>query len=149
MIMTNAIKKTIKISSFSKWYANQIVVESCKPLKMKELLKYTEYTEKLLLIYNCNPLNSAKIASLAKSGIYNYAQTNSEEMFAHFHLPSLISKRDLINPNLEVFQFLTERSQKNSVYELFGWRELNWDQISKTYRPKAIVDAVNLFRVQL
>ena len=58
-------------------------------------------------------------------------------------------KRNLIDPNMEVFQFLTERSQKNSVYELFGWRELNWDQISKTYRPKAVVDAVNLFRVQL
>jgi hypothetical protein len=70
-------------------------------------------------------------------------------MFAHFHLPSLVSKRNLIDPNMEVFQFLTERSQKNSVYELFGWRELNWDQISKTYQPKAVVDAVNLFRVQL
>jgi len=143
------IKKTIKISSFSKWSANQIVVESCRPLKMKELLKYTEYTEKLLLIYTCNPLKADKVARLTKAGILNYAQLNSEEMFAHFHLPSLVSKRNLIDPNLEVFQFLTERSQKNSVYELFGWRELNWDQISKTYRPKAVVDAVNLFRVQL
>ncbi|MBL7543077.1 MAG: hypothetical protein JNL11_04635 [Bdellovibrionaceae bacterium] len=143
------IKKTIKISSFSKWYANQIVLESCKPLRMKEILKYTEYTEKLLLIYTCQPLNSEKIAQIAKAGILNYAQVNNEEMFAHFHLPSLVSKRNLIDPNLEVFQFLTERPQKNSVYELFGWRELNWDQISKTYRPKAVVDAVNLFRVQL
>lgn len=143
------IKKTIKISSFSKWYANQIVVESCRPLRMKELMKYTEYTEKLLLIYTCHPLSAAKIAGIAKSGILNYAQLNNEEMFAHFHLPSLVSKKDLIDPHLEVFQFLTQRSQKNSVYELFGWRELNWDQISKTYRPKAIVDAVNLFRVQL
>lgn len=142
------IKKTIKLSSFSKWYSNQIVVESCRPLRMKEILKYTEYTEKLLLIYTCHPLNAEKLAQLTKSGILNYAQTNNEEMFAHFHLPSLVSKRNLIDPNLEVFQFLTERSQKNSVYELFGWRELNWDQISKTYRPKAIVDAVNLFRVQ-
>jgi len=143
------IKKTIKISSFSRWSANQIVVESCRPLKMKELLKYTEYTEKLLLIYTCNPLKAEKVARLTKAGILNYAQLNNEEMFAHFHLPSLVSKRNLIDPNLEVFQFLTERSQKNSVYELFGWRELNWDQISKTYRPKAVVDAVNLFRVQL
>lgn len=143
------IKKTIKISSFSKWYANQIVVESCRPLRMKELLRYTEYTEKLLLIYTCNPLTASKVASMARSGIMNYAQTNNEEMFAHFHLPSLVSKRELINQNLEVFQFLTERNQKNSVYELFGWRELNWDQISKSYRPKAVVDAVNLFRVQL
>lgn len=143
------IKKTIKISSFSKWYANQIVVESCRPLKMKELLKYTEYTEKLLLIYTCKSLNAKKVAQLTKMGILNYAQLNNEEMFAHFHLPSLVSKRNLINPNLEVFQFLTERSQKNSVYELFGWKELNWDQISKSYRPKAVVDAVNLFRVQL
>lgn len=143
------IKKTIKISSFSKWYSNQIVVESCRPLKMKELLKYSEYTEKLLLIYTCRPLNAEKIAHLTKAGILNYAQLNNEEMFAHFHLPSLVSKRNLIDPDLEVFQFLTERSQKNSVYELFGWRELNWDQISKTYRPKAVVDAVNLFRVQL
>tara|TARA_B110001454_G_scaffold106457_1_gene100247 strand:- start:91708 stop:93201 length:1494 start_codon:yes stop_codon:yes gene_type:complete len=143
------IKKTIKLSSFSKWYANQIVVESCRPLRMKELLKYTEYTEKLLLIYTCQPLNAEKVAQLTKSGILNYAQLNNEEMFAHFHLPSLVSKRSLIDPNMEVFQFLTERTQKNSVYELFGWRELNWDQISKTYRPKAVVDAVNLFRVQL
>ncbi len=141
------IKKTIKISSFSKWSANQIVVESCKPLRMKELLKYADYTEKLLLIYTCHPLSAAKIASLAKSGIMNYAQMNNEEMFAHFHLPSLISKRNLIDSNLEVFQFLTDRNQKNSVYELFGWRELDWDQISKSYRPKAVVDAVNLFRV--
>lgn len=143
------IKKTIKLSSFSKWYANQIVVESCQPLRMKELLKYSAYTEKLLLIYTCNPLALDKIALITRSGILNYAQMNNEEMFAHFHLPSLISKRDLIDPNLEVFQFLTERSQKNSVYELFGWQELNWDQISKSYRPKAIVDAVNLFRVQM
>lgn len=143
------IKKTIKLSSFSKWYANQIVVESCRPLRMKELLKYTEYTEKLLLIYTCSPLNAEKLARLTKSGILNYAQLNNEEMFAHFHLPSLVLKRNLIDPNLEVFQFLTERSQKNSVYELFGWRELNWDQISKTYRPKAVVDAVSIFRVQL
>ncbi len=143
------IKKTIKMSSFSSWYADQIVVESCKPLRMKELLKYAEYTEKLLLIYTCNPLATEKIAQITKSGILNYAQMNNEEMFAHFHLPSLVLKRDRIDPNLEVFQFLTERSQKNSVYELFGWRELNWDQISKTYRPKAVVDAVNLFRVQM
>jgi hypothetical protein len=143
------IKKTIKLSSFSKWYANQIVVESCRPLLMKELLKYAEYTEKLLLIYTCRPLNAEKVAQLTNFGILNYAQLNNEEMFAHFHLPSLVLKRNLINPNMEVFQFLTERTQKNSVYELFGWRELNWDQISKTYRPKAVVDAVNLFRVQL
>lgn len=143
------IRKTIKISSFSKWYSNQIVVESCKPLRMKEILKYTAYTEKLLLIYTCQPLSAEKIAQITRSGILGYAQTNSEEMFAHFHLPSLISKRDFIDPNIEVFQFLTQRTQKNSVYELFGWRELNWDQISKSYRPKAIVDAVNYFRVQL
>lgn len=147
-MMILPIEKKIKIDVFSKIRANQLVLETCSQLKISDLIKYGKVTEKLILTYDCDFNQFKKIDQLLVQGAPGFASQNMDVQFAQFHMPSLLQKKDFLNGESEVFQYVQARNVKNSVYEVFGWKELNWDQVTKSYKPKAYVDAIGYFRTK-
>lgn len=147
-IMVLPIEKKFRVNVFSGIKADQIVLETCSSLALKDIIKYEKITDKLISTYDCNFNQLKKIDQLIARGASGFALQNSDTQFVQFHLPSLLQKRDLLNENAEIFQFVQTRNVKNSVYEVFGWKELNWDQITKSYKPKAYVEAVGYFRTR-
>lgn len=147
-MMILPIEKKVKIDVFSKIKSDQIVLETCSQMKINDLIKYAKVTEKLILTYDCDFNQFKKIDQLLVQGATGFASQNMDVQFAQFHLPSLLQKKDLLNGESEVFQYVQARNVKNSVYEVFGWKELNWDQVTKSYKPKAYVDAIGYFRTK-
>lgn len=142
------VEKKIKIDIFSKIKSDQIVLETCSQMKVNDLIKYSKVTEKLILTYDCDFNQFKKIDQLLVQGAPGFAAQNLDVQFAQFHLPSLLQKKEFLNGDSEVFQYVQARNVKNSVYEVFGWKELNWDQVTKSYKPKAYVDAIGYFRTK-
>jgi hypothetical protein len=147
-MMILPIEKKVKIDVFSKIKSEQIVLETCSQMKINDLIKYAKVTEKLILTYDCDFNQFKKIDQLLVQGATGFASQNMDVQFAQFHLPSLLQKKDLLNGESEVFQYVQARNVRNSVYEVFGWKELNWDQVTKSYKPKAYVDAIGYFRTK-
>ncbi|NUM58893.1 MAG: hypothetical protein HUU56_09695 [Bdellovibrionaceae bacterium] len=140
------LEKNIRMDTFNTIKANQVILDSCKSIMIRDVVNFQTVTSKLVLTYNCDSKNIKSIDQLLEKGAQGFASQNIDVQFVQFHLPSLISKTALLNLDSEVFQYVQARNIKNSIYEVFGWKELNWDQVTKSYKPKAYVDAVGYFR---
>lgn len=142
------LDKKIKLDVFTSLKANQILLEYCSKARIRDILNYERISDKVLLTYDCGYTQLKKVDQLVAQGASGFATQNLDVQFAQFHLPSLIKKRDYLNLDSEVFQYVQARNVKNSVYEVFGWQELNWDQVLKAYKPKAYVEGVGYFRTK-
>lgn len=147
-MMILPVEKKIKVDVFSMIKSNQIVLETCSTMNIRDLMKYAKISDKLILTYDCDFNQFKKIDQLLVTGASGFAAQNMDVQFAQFHLPSMVQKREQLNMDSEVFQFVQARNVKNSVYEVFGWQELNWDQVTKAYKPRAYVDGVGYFRTK-
>lgn len=145
-MVISPLDKQISNNSFYSFKAKLVLVEFCQKITLGKILDFAKYTDRLILTYNCKSNSYRKLDQLLDKGANGFALQNPDIPFIQFHLPSLMMKKELLDLNKEVFDYVIARDIKNPVYQLFGWRELNWDELSKSYHPKAYVDAISVFR---
>lgn len=129
--------------------SKKMVFQTCRSLNMSQIQQFAVVSDRFLLIKNCDSAQVPLLAQFLKKGAEGFALQNPNLAFVHFHLPSLMMKKDKVNPQQDIFELLSRRqvaSQQDSISTVFGWQQLEWKKDLQAYSPRAYVDAINLFR---
>jgi hypothetical protein len=140
-------KFPIALSSFGKIRANKTIVEKCGEYNFNYVLEFAERTEKLLIADNCNAKQELKYQKMLSDGAEGFGLENPATPFVQFHLPSLLMRKEELAQVNNVFDFIQKRDVENSSFKSLGWQEVRWLEPSHVYKPKAFVDAIEVFRV--
>ncbi len=129
--------------------SKQMVFQTCRPLNMAQIQQFAVVSDRFLLIKNCDSAVIPQLAQFLKKGPEGFAIQNTSLAFVHFHLPSLMMKKDKVDAKQDVFELLGRRQSQgsqDSISTVFGWQQLEWKKDLQAYSPRAYVDAINLFR---
>ena len=135
------------LSATQSWKTRSLVLFTCEPLTFKAISQYRDRAERLLLIRECEGNAELRFEGYLKTGAKGFALQNPTVSFVHFHIPSLMMKKDQLDDEKDIFkQLMQDTKNKVPLHETFGWRQVEWDKDSQAYQPKAYIDAIDLFR---
>lgn len=127
--------------------AHKMVLETCGSVDFVRIFSFADVASRLLVVKNCDLKKPTSYSSFMTQGGEGFAIQNQTSLFVQFHLPSLLlRKKELLGAG-DVFQFVGQRQIDSPSFQSLGWREINWNEQTKSYRPRGYIDAIEMFRV--
>ncbi len=139
---------SLPLKSFDQIRTQQHVFFACLSLKEIEMTQFFKHTEKLLLIKGCDQTKKINYASLISDGVQGFSRKNKHLSFIQFHVPSFESKANELLHIKNFFDLVQNRDVSKPEFQTLGWSQIQWYEDSQAYKPKAIVDAIELFRTE-
>lgn len=139
-------KYPIPLKAFGQIKANKTIVEKCGSFDFSYVLKFSEQSEKLLVVDTCNPAQIAKYTNYLKEGAEGFGEENKGIAFVQFHIPSIVMKRTQLATAPNVYDLVQNGESSRLAFQTLGWQELKWNPKAEAYKPKAFVDGIELFR---
>lgn len=137
---------SLPLKSFGRIRAERAVIEQCTSFSFRNVLGYAEEYQRVLMVGTCQSDQVRNYSGFIKEGAAGFARLNPQISFVQIHIPSALLKKEELVVVQNVFDFLKNREQMESVYQSLGWQELKWNQSLNAYSPKAYIDAIELFR---
>lgn len=137
----------ISLKAFGQMRSDRTIVEKCGQVDFSFVLTFAQLTEKLLVVDTCDQTNSVKYSEYFKSGAEGFAKENKGIAFIQFHVPSIVMKRSQLATVPNIYEMVQNREANNPLFQTLGWQEVHWNKTAKAYRPKAFIDAIELFRI--
>jgi hypothetical protein len=139
----------IQLKAFGHIKTNKMAIVRCGSYDFDYVLSYAESTEKLLIVDKCNSKTPLDFSDFFDNGVTAFSTKNDSVNFIQFHLPSLALRKTQLATIKNVYHTIENREVDNSVISTLGWNELNWDNSAKAYRPRAVIDGIEMFRTGL
>ncbi len=139
-------KFPIPVKSFGQMRANRAVVEKCGGFDFNFVMGYAQFSEKLLILENCDSKKELNFARYLKDGAEGFGAQNKDISFIQFHLPSLMMKSAELTEVSNVFDLIRNREVESRIFQTLGWQEIKWSEQAAAYHPKANIDAIEWFR---
>lgn len=137
----------LSLKIFDQVKIRQHVFFACPILKEIEIAQFTASSEKLLMIKGCDSDRSYAFDMLLKYGAQEFTKTESQLAFIQFHLPSLQQRLDELQHIKNFFELVQNRDVTQREFQLLGWQDVQWNEKYHFYKPKAVIDAIEFFRV--
>lgn len=137
---------SLPLKSFDLIRAQQHVFFACLSLKEIEMNQFLKHAEKLLLIKGCDQNQKTDYATLVSDGLQVFSGKNKQISFIQFHLPSFETKANELLHIKNFFDLVQNRDISKPEFQTLGWSQIQWFEDSQAYKPKAIIDAIELFR---
>lgn len=138
----------IQVKAFGHIRTNKMAIVRCGSYDFDYVLSFSEQTERLLVIDKCNMQTALDFSEFFQKGVTAFSQKNSSVSFINFHLPSLALRKTQLATIKDVYTTIESRDSDNPVVSTLGWNELMWDQSANAYRPHAVIDGIDLFRME-
>lgn len=139
-------KYPIPMKSFGQMKATRMVVEKCGGFDFNYVMGYAAFSEKLLIVENCDVKKELQFGRYLKDGAEGFGAQNKNISFIQFHLPSLLMKRAELAQVANVFDLIRRREVESRIFQSLGWQEIKWSEQASAYHPKAYIDAIEWFR---
>ncbi|AZZ38008.1 hypothetical protein CIK05_14750 [Bdellovibrio sp. qaytius] len=137
----------LSLKIFDQVKIRQHVFFACPILKEIEMAQFAANSEKLLMIKGCDSQKSYAFDMLFKYGAQEFTKTESQLAFIQFHLPSLQQRLDDLKHIKNFFELVQNRDVTQREFQLLGWQDVQWNEKYQFYKPKAVIDAIEFFRV--
>ncbi len=137
----------LPLSSFDQMKSQQHIYFACLGLKEIQMKQFFNQAEKLLLIKGCDQKKNIDFSSLVQKGIQSFSSSNKQLAFIQFHLPSFEMKAKELAHIKNFFELVNTRDVSKPEFQTLGWSQIQWFEESQAYKPQAVVDAIQLFRV--
>lgn len=137
----------LSLKIFDQVKIRQHVFFACPILKEIEIGQFAANSEKLLMIKGCDSQKSYAFDLLLKYGAQEFTKTESQLAFIQFHLPSLQQRLDELKHIKNFFELVQNRDVTQREFQLLGWQDVQWNEKYQFYKPKAVIDAIEFFRV--
>lgn len=138
----------LSLKIFNQVKIRQHVFFACPILKEVEISQFVQSSEKLLMIKGCDSQKNYAFDMLFKYGAQEFTKTESQLAFIQFHLPSLEQRIDELRHIKNFFELVQNRDVTQREFQLLGWQDVQWNEKYLFYKPKAVIDAIEFFRVQ-
>lgn len=137
----------LSLKIFDQVKIRQHVFFACPILKEIEIAQFATSSEKLLMIKGCDSSKSYAFDMLFKYGAQEFIKTESQLAFIQFHLPSLQQRLNDLQHIKNFFELVQNRDVTQREFQLLGWQDVQWNENYHFYKPKAVIDAIEFFRV--
>ncbi len=137
----------LPVDSLSPIKAKRAIVQICGAYNFSYVLGYVKDAEKLLVVSNCGENQKIDYDWYLKGGVEAFSVHNPQVRFVQYHLPSLAMRSLDLKDVKSVEEFLQSQDLNHLATKSLGWRYVSWDQAALAYRPKAVIDGIEWFRV--
>ena len=127
--------------------AHHYIWEICDDIQMQSLFKIAADVRKVLIVKNCDLNQSEIYSSYVSRGINGFAAKASEANFVLFDLPSLRSRKEVINAEIKIFDLMINRDLHSELLTNLGWQSVDHDQELNIFNIHSVVDSIESFRV--
>ncbi|MBC7420849.1 MAG: hypothetical protein H7328_08975 [Bdellovibrio sp.] len=139
---------SLPLKSFDQIRTQQHIFLACLSLKEIEMTQFFKHAEKLLLIKGCDQNKTTDYVSLVSDGVQGFSRQNKQLAFIQFHVPSFEMKANELLHIKNFFDLVQSRDMTKPEFQTLGWSQIQWYEDSQAYKPKAIIDAIELFRTE-
>lgn len=139
----------LPLTSFDQIKSQQHIYFACLGLKEIHMDQFFNQAEKLLLIKGCDQKKNIDFQPLVARGIQDFSAKNKQLAFIQFHLPSFEMKAKELAHIKNFFEFVKERDVSKPEFQTLGWRQIQWFEDSQAYKPQAVIDAIEMFRIDI
>ena len=139
-------RTALPLSAFDKIKSRQNIYFACSGLKEIKIEKFFEQTEKLMMIKGCDQTQDYKFSTLFESGIKEFIRLNDKIKFVQFHIPSLEMKQAELAHVNNFFELVENRDVNRQEFRTLGWSQIQWSDEYHAYKPKAAIEAIEIFR---
>lgn len=138
----------IQLKAFGNIRTSKMAIVRCGSYDFDYVLSFNEQTERLLVVDKCNQQTALDFSEFFQNGVTAFSKRNATVSFINFHLPSLALRKAQLMPVKDVYTTIENRgSDNNAMISSLGWNELMWDNNANAYRPHAVIDGIDLFRI--
>jgi len=138
----------LSLKIFDQVKIRQHVFFACPILKEIEMGQFAGNSEKLLMIKGCDSQQNYAFDMLLKYGAQEFTKTESQLAFIQFHLPSLQQRLNELQHIKNFFELVQNWDVTQREFQLLGWQDVQWNEKYQFYKPKAVIDAIEFFRVE-
>jgi len=141
-------KTGLSLKVFDQIKVKQHVFFTCPILKNIDMTSFIQTSEKLLMIKGCNENQIYAFDMLFKYGVPEFSKKEKNVSFIQFHLPSLESRMNSLSEVNNFFELVKTRDINLPAFQTLGWQNVQWNENYQFYRPSAVIDAIEYFRVE-
>lgn len=138
----------LDLQIFDRVKVRQHVFFACPILKEVDIARFINNSEKLLMIKGCDDQSNYAFDLLFRYGVAEFAKKQSQLAFIQFHLPSLQQRLEDLKHIKNFFELVQNRDVTQREFQLLGWQDVQWNEKYHFYKPKAVIDAIEFFRVE-
>lgn len=139
----------LSLKTFDSIKNQQHVFFACASLKDIQMDQFFRQSEKLLLIKGCDQNKEMDFESLVLDGVQSFSRKNKKLAFIQFHLPSFEMKAKELAHVKNFFDLVKNRDVSQTEFQTLGWSQIQWFEDFHAYKPNAVVDAIELFRIDV
>jgi len=137
----------LPFSSFKSVRARHLFFFACPTLKEFRPDNFFGQAEKLTLIKGCDQQRPVDFSSLSSDKPMDFLRSNSKLSFVQFHLPSLEMRKLEMKQIKNFFELVRTQKFESDALKALGWTQVQWSDETKSYKPKAAIDAIQYFRL--
>ena len=137
----------LAVDSISQIKSKRMAVQICGNYDFSFVFSFAEQTEKLLVINECNKKRSIDYTWYVEEGIESFSSHHPDLAFVQYHIPSLAMKATELKGIKNVFDVIQPRWNPESVLHSLGWQKVLWNETARAYRPQAVIDGIEWFRL--
>lgn len=139
-------RQSMGLADLEQLEADRWIVRRCGSFDFQFVLDFENRAEKLFVINDCRTTHLS-LRSYLTGGVESFGRDNRSTTFVQFHLPSLLLRRDSLDPSQDVLSVIQRRDLTDPLFQNLGWQELLWSSVAEAYHPRAFVDAIEWFRL--
>jgi hypothetical protein len=104
-------------------------------------------TDKLIVLNSKSSGEEINFKHLFAGNPARFLQSNKHYNFIQFHIPSLIYRLSELKGVSNFFSFLKEEKSSQLKEESLGWAAINWSKDVEAYKPVAVYDVIQYYRL--
>ncbi len=134
----------VKKSLFNKLRASRMTLVNCGGVTLAELDKYSEMTDRLTVVENCDESVEINFEGLVSGEVGRFSLQNPQVSFVEIHLPSLhlaLEKR-----KLNLATKLAMNFDNQNLNQALGWESPTYDANIKAYKANSAIEAFQVYR---
>ncbi len=141
-------KTSLPLTVFNLIKAKQHIYFLSLDAKSLNISDYIKTSEKLMMIKGLDFQKDYKFDVLFDQSILDFIKTEKDFAFIQFHLPSLEMRLNEFKHISNYFELVQSRDISRHEFQQLGWQGLQWIDQYKYYKPKAVIDAIEYFRLE-
>lgn len=141
-------KTSLPLSVFNQIKSKQHIYFLSSDTKSINIADFIKTSEKLMMVKGLDFQKDYKFDVLFNKNILDFIKVEKDMAFIQFHLPSLEMRLNELKHIANYFELVQSRDISRTEFQQLGWQGLQWIDQYKYYKPKAVIDAIEYFRLE-
>lgn len=141
-------KTSLPLTVFNQIKSKQHIYFLSGDMKSINIANFIKTSEKLMMIKGLDFQKDYKFDILFNKNVLDFIKAEEDIAFIQFHLPSLEMRLNELKHISNYFELVQSRDISRSEFQQLGWQGLQWIDQYKYYKPKAVIDAIEYFRLE-